>query len=135
MLVMVIDVHGHYTTAPAALRVFRALQISQMGRPEKRPVAISDEEIRASLEKGQLRLMAERGIDVMLFSPMASAMGHHFGSETISRHWTEANNDLIHRVCRLYPERFVGVCSLPQSPRVALSACVEELERCVEGLE
>src|SRR3990167_5325277 len=106
---MLIDAHGHYTTVPPALRVFRALQISQMGKPVKKPVAISDEEIRASLEKGQLKLMDERGIDLMLFSPMASAMGHHFGSALISRHWTEVNNDLIHRVCKLYPDRFVGV--------------------------
>jgi 4-oxalmesaconate hydratase len=114
--------------------VFRALQISNMGRPKKTPIAISDDEIRSSLEGGQIRLLDERGIDVMLFSPMASAMGHHFGGELISRHWTEASNDLVHRVCRLYPHRFVGVCALPQAPGVAPAACVEELERCVTDL-
>ena len=128
---MIIDAHGHYTTVPAGLRVFRALQISQMGRPVKAVVNVSDDEIRASLEKGQLKLLDERGIDVMLFSPMASAMGHHFGSALISRCWTEVNNELIHRVCKLYPDRFVGVCSLPQSPGVSPRECVEELERCV----
>jgi 4-oxalmesaconate hydratase len=116
------------------MRVFRALQISNMGRPKKSAVSISDDEIRASLERGQLRLLDERGIDVMLFSPMASAMGHHFGNELISRHWTEVSNDLVHRVCRLYPDRFVGVCALPQSPGVRPRACVEELERCVNDL-
>ena len=131
---MLIDAHGHYTTVPPGLRTFRALQISQMGKPVKKAVATSDDEIRASLEKGQLKLMDERGIDLMLFSPMASAMGHHFGSALISRHWTEVNNDLIHRVCRLYPTRFVGVCSLPQSPGVSPKACAEELERCVKDL-
>ena len=131
MLGMLIDAHGHYTTVPAGLRVFRALQISQMGKPSKRGVNISDDEIRASLEKGQLKLMDERGIEVMLISPMASAMGHHFGSALISRHWTEVNNDLIDRVCRLFPTRFVGVCSLPQSPGVSPRECADELERCV----
>ena len=128
---MLIDAHGHYTTVPAGLRVFRALQISQMGKPSKRGVNISDDEIRASLEKGQLKLMDERGIDEMLISPMASAMGHHFGSALISRHWTEVNNDLIDRVCRLFPTRFIGVCSLPQSPGVSPRECADELERCV----
>ena len=131
---MVIDAHGHYTTVPAGLRVFRALQISNMGKPVKGAVAISDDEIRASLEKGQLRLLDERGVDVMLFSPMASAMGHHFGNALISRHWTEVNNDLIHRVCRLYPDRFVGVCSLPQSPGVSPREWVDELKRCINEL-
>jgi 4-oxalmesaconate hydratase len=129
---MVIDAHGHYTTVPPGLRVFRALQISQMGRPVKGAVNISDDEIRASLEKGQIRLLDERGIDVMLFSPIASAMGHHFGNALISRYWTEVNNELIHRVCKLYPTRFVGVCSLPQSPGVSPGDCAQELERCVK---
>jgi len=131
---MVIDAHGHYTTVPAGLRVFRALQISSMGKPVKGSVNIGDDEIRDSLERGQLKLLDERGIDLMLFSPMASAMGHHFGGAVISRHWTEVNNDLVHRVCRLYPDRFAGVCSLPQSPEVSPRECVEELTRCVTEL-
>jgi 4-oxalmesaconate hydratase len=129
---MIIDSHGHYTTVPAGMRVFRALQISNMGRPTKPAVSISDDEIRASLEKGQIRLLDERGIDIMLFSPMASAMGHHFGNAKISRYWTEVSNELIHRVCRLYPDRFAGVCALPQSPGVSPRESVEELERCVK---
>jgi 4-oxalmesaconate hydratase len=131
---MIIDAHGHYTTVPPGLRVFRALQISNMGRPAKGAVNISDDEIRSSLEKGQIKLLDERGIDVMLFSPMASAMGHHFGNALVSRHWTEVNNDLIHRVCKLFPDRFVGVCSLPQSPGVSPRECAGELERCVREL-
>src|SRR5438094_1558866 len=96
---MIIDCHGHYTTVPAGVRVFRALQISNMGKPKKGTLNVSDDEIRASLAKGQIKLLDERGIDVMLFSPMASAMGHHFGNELISRHWTEVSNELINRVC------------------------------------
>lgn len=43
---MIIDCHGHYTTVPAGMRVLRALQISNMGRPEKGPVTVSNAEIR-----------------------------------------------------------------------------------------
>lgn len=129
---MIIDCHGHYTTVPAGLRVFRALQISMMGKPTKGTVNISDDEIRASLEKSQLKLMDERGIDVMLLSPMASAMGHHFGNALVSRYWTEVNNELIYRVCAMYPDRFVGVCSLPQSPGTNPKECIEELDRCIK---
>ena len=131
---MVIDAHGHYTTVPAGLRVFRALQISNMGKPTKSAVNTSDDEIRTSLEKGQVRLLDERGIDVMLLSPMASAMGHHFGNALVSRHWTEVNNDLVARAVKLFPARFIGVCSLPQSPGVSPRECVEELERCITEL-
>jgi 4-oxalmesaconate hydratase len=128
---MIIDSHGHYTTVPAGMRVFRALQISNMGRPTKGTVNITDDEIRSSLQKGQIRLLDERGIDVMLFSPMASAMGHHFGNAKVSRHWTEASNELVHRACKLFPDRFVGVCALPQSPGVSPRECAEELARCI----
>lgn len=129
---MIIDAHGHYTTVPPGMRVFRALQISNMGRPTKGTVSITDDEIRVSLEKGQIRLLDERGIDVMIFSPMASAMGHHFGNAKVSRYWTEASNDLIHRACALFPDRLVGVCALPQSPGVSPKESGAELERCVK---
>ena len=59
-------------------------------------------------------------------------MGHHLGNETTSRHWTEHCNELIHRVCKLYPENFVGVCQLPQSPGVDPRGVMPELERCVQ---
>ena len=111
---MIIDCHGHYTTVPPGMRVFRALQILSMGRPTKGAVAITDDEIRGSLEKGQIRLLDERGIDVMLFSPMASAMGHHFANAKTSRYRTEVNNELVHPACTIYPDRFVGASAPPQ---------------------
>lgn len=128
---MIIDVHGHYTTAPAELRAFRASQIANLARPTKPKLNISDEQIIASLQNSQVRLQRERGTDLTLFSPQASWMGHHFGSELVSRYWTEVNNELIHRVCQLFPDQFVGVCQLPQSPGVSPKNCVEELRRCV----
>ena len=54
---MIIDCHGHYTTAPEAHTAWR-----QAGQQGPYPV-ISDDEIRESLEGNQLRLMDERGID------------------------------------------------------------------------
>src|ERR1700678_2686 len=135
---MIIDCHGHYTTAPAALQAFRDAQIAGLKEhvdvPLSARAAISDEEIRDSLENAQLKLQRARGTDLTIFSPRASAMAHHIGNEAISRRWTEACNDLIHRVCTLYPENFVGVCQLPQSPGVAPANSAAELERCVRDL-
>ncbi|MGH2519159.1 MAG: amidohydrolase family protein, partial [Chloroflexota bacterium] len=128
---MVIDVHGHYTTSPPGLGVYRASQVTQLNAPRKGSVKISDDEIRESLESGQLRLQRERGTDVTLFSPTAAAMGHHFGDAKISLYWSQTCNELIQRVCSLYPKNFIGVCMLPQSPGVPPASCVGELERCV----
>jgi 4-oxalmesaconate hydratase len=58
-------------------------------------------------------------------------MGHHVGDATTSLHWTQHCNDLIHRVCTLYPKNFVGVCQLPQTQGVSPTNCIEELQRCV----
>jgi 4-oxalmesaconate hydratase len=135
---MIIDCHGHYTTAPKGLQKFRDAQIEELKNPPpvrtKGIVSITDEEIRESLEGAQLKLQRERGSDVTIFSPRASAMAHHIGDATTSRHWTEHCNDLIHRVCHLYPTNFVGVAQLPQTPGDPLANCISELERCVNGL-
>ena len=134
---MIIDCHGHYTTAPAAHQKFRDAQIAGLEdptAPAARPGAISDDEIRDSIEKNQLRLQSERGADLTLFSPRASAMGHHLGNEAVSSAWTRVNNDLIKRVVDLYPGNFAGVCQLPQSPGAPIANSVAELERCVREL-
>jgi 4-oxalmesaconate hydratase len=135
---MIIDCHGHYTTAPKELLAFRDDQIAGLKNPSqtpaKTPLKITDDQIRESLEGAQLKLQRERGSDVTIFSPRAAGMGHHIGNETTSRHWTEHCNDLIYRVCELYPKNFAGVCQLPQSPGVPISNSVSELERCVNEL-
>ena len=135
---MIIDCHGHYTTAPAAHQKFRDAQMAGLrdpAAPPAKPGAISDDEIRETIEKNQLRLQRERGSDLTLFSPRASAMGHHIGNEAISSAWARANNDLIKRVVGLYPENFAAVCQLPQSPGVPIANSIAELERCVRELD
>jgi 4-oxalmesaconate hydratase len=135
---MIIDCHGHYTTAPKELLAYRDEQIAALKTPSqtpaKRALNITDDQIRESLEGAQLKFQRERGSDVTIFSPRAAGMGHHIGNETTSRHWTEHCNDLIHRVCGLYPQNFVGVCQLPQSPGVPIANSISELERCVNEL-
>jgi 4-oxalmesaconate hydratase len=133
---MIIDCHGHYTTAPKQLQDYRnsqtaELQTQPLPARTKAAISITDDEIRESLEGAQLKFQRERGTDVTIFSPRASAMGHHIGDAVTSLHWTQHCNDLIHRVCTLYPKNFVGVCQLPQTQGVSPANCIEELERCV----
>ncbi|MFT3905291.1 MAG: amidohydrolase family protein [Steroidobacteraceae bacterium] len=133
---MIIDCHGHYTTAPGELQAFRDAQIAAFNgkgaTPDVNQLAISDDQIRESLEKAQLKLQRERGTDLTIFSPRASAMAHHVGDEAVSLAWTRVCNDLINRVVDLYPDNFVGVCQLPQSPGVSPAHSAAELERCVK---
>ncbi len=134
---MIIDCHGHYTTAPKAHEEYRKRQIEALKNPSAAPgkagFDITDDQIRESLEKSQLKLQNERGTDLTIFSPRAGGMGHHIGNEGTSKDWSERCNELIHRVCALYPKNFIGVCQLPQSPGVRPgAACIAELERCVK---
>lgn len=134
---MIIDCHGHYTTAPEPHQAYRKELLASFKDPSVPPPevpAISDDEIRASIEANQLRLQRERGADMTIFSPRASAMGHHAGDAAVSGAWARACNDLIKRVVDLYPANFIGVCQLPQSPGVPIVGSVAELERCVRDL-
>ncbi len=134
---MIIDCHGHYTTAPAAHDQWRDTQKTAFGAGGDVDPAypdIPDDEIRQTIETNQLRLLRERGADMTIFSPRASAMAHHVGNEAVSQAWTRRCNDLIKRVIDLFPKTFVGVCQLPQSPGVSIAHSVAELERCVTGL-
>jgi 4-oxalmesaconate hydratase len=128
-----IDIHGHYTTAPPQLDAFRGRQVTDINKPRKRPMKISDDEIAESL-RPNFAAMDERNIDLVLFSPRASGMGHDFGDALTSRYWTEVNNDLIARVCSMYPRRFAPVCQLPQSPLSPPEDWLPELARCVSDL-
>jgi 4-oxalmesaconate hydratase len=130
---MIIDCHGHYTTAPPQHDAWRKEQLAAFAEGHLAPAypQISDDEIRESIERNQLRLLRERGADMTIFSPRASAMAHHLGDERVSIEWSRACNDLIARVAGLFPDTFIGVCQLPQSPGADLKASVAELERCV----
>ncbi len=95
---MIIDIHGHYTTAPKALEAWRNRQIEGIRDPARIPRAselrIGDDELRESIEANQLRLMRERGVDVTIFSPRASFMAHHIGDFQVSSTWAAICNEL-----------------------------------------
>ena len=140
---MIIDCHGHFTTAPAPHRQFRDAQLAYLAAcaggtdpalTPPVPAAISDDAIRESIEANQLRLAGERGTDLTIFSPQASAMGHHVTDPATAQAWARACNDLIGRVTTLFPRNFAGVCQLPQVTAWPLDDCVAELDRCVREL-
>jgi 4-oxalmesaconate hydratase len=82
----------------------------------------------------QLDFQKARGSDVTIFSPRASAMGHHVGNEAIGHVWSRMSNDLIHRVCTLLPDNFAPVGQLPQFTDAPIENCIPELTRIVNEL-
>src|ERR1700761_4830707 len=137
-MAMIIDCHGHFTTVPRTLHAWREKQVAfandPLNAPKTSDLIITDDQIRESIIGGQLKPQQERGGDLMIFSPIAGQMAHHLGNEATSIVWAELCNDLIYRVCQLFPDQFVAVCQLPQSPGAPPRNCIPELRRCVEEL-
>lgn len=136
---MIIDCHGHYTTTPPGVAAWRDAQKAAVAADPafvgaKGTMSVTDDEIRESLESAQLALQRERGTDLTIFSPRASWMAHHVGNEHTSRFWSEHQNELVRRVCDLYPDNFAPVCQLPQSPGASIDGSVRELRRCVDEM-
>jgi 4-oxalmesaconate hydratase len=135
-MTMIIDCHGHYTVLPKGHDAWRVAQVAAFKAGETSPPYpnISDCEIRETIEANQLRLIKERGADMTIFSPRASAMAPHVGDAAVAKEWAMRCNNLIARVVTMFPDVFAGVCMLPQSPGTDMANSILELERCVTEL-
>jgi 4-oxalmesaconate hydratase len=129
---MVIDIHGH-VTAPAELYAYKSLLLSSRGHHGRGNPGISDELMHSAVKR-HIDLLKEVGTDLQFISPRPFQLMHSETPESIVRWWVEANNDLIGRQCKAYPDVFQGVCGLPQGPDISIAASVEELERCVKEM-
>lgn len=126
----VIDVHGHISTPPQ-FRAF-AYNLIALRPPQGGKLSIPDEALAPGLER-HLRMMDERDIDVQLLSPRPVGM-MHWERPHLVHSWTQVTNDTIAQVCRIHPDRFIGVGQLPQNTHEGCEHCVAELERCVHEL-
>ncbi|MSQ27975.1 MAG: amidohydrolase [Dehalococcoidia bacterium] len=130
---MVIDVHDHFTTVPGPLQQYRGGQVGSVNQPRPfQSSSITDEMLINAVKERQIKHMADKGIDRLIFSPTAGAMGHQFGNFKTSLYWSQACNDMVNRVCKLFPDKFLPSCQLPQSPGTDPKAWLPELEMRVK---
>jgi predicted TIM-barrel fold metal-dependent hydrolase len=125
----VVDVHGHMSTPPH-FRGFLAGMIS-LNTPNTK-IPMTDEQLE-NAQKSHLQTMDERNIDLQLLGPRPIAMWHWtrpFLQQAICR----VTNDVIARIVKLHPDRFVGMAQLPQNGHLDTRNCLQELERCVKEL-
>ena len=85
---MIIDVHDHFTTAPAALREYRQRMLKEDHPKPFDTGVISDDDIRDAVGPRQIKHMTDKGIDRLVFSPTAGAMGHPDGTALHSLYWS-----------------------------------------------
>ncbi len=137
---MIVDVHGH-VSAPDGLYAYKANLLSHRGAHGRGGVSVSDDQLRSAVESpnasfgiSHLEHLDTAGIDVQLISPRPYTLMHSEDPAKIVSWFTEETNNVIHRVCGLYPDRFKAVAGLPQSPDTSPSEWVGELRRCVQEL-
>jgi 4-oxalmesaconate hydratase len=137
---MIIDVHGH-VSAPDGLYAYKANILSHRGAHGRGGAGVSDDQLRAAVEQpnrafgiSHLEHLDAAGIDVQLISPRPYTMMHSEEPAKLVQWFIEETNDVIHRVCGLYPGRFRAMAGLPQSPSTGPAAWTEELRRCVAEL-
>ena len=105
---LIIDCHGHYTTAPDAHQKFRDAQLARIKDPtlpdaDAAAASATTRSARPS-RRTSCKLQRERGADITLV--LAARVGHGAitsATKQCRMQWTRACNDLIKRVVDLYP--------------------------------
>lgn len=125
----VIDVHGHMSTPPH----FRAHLSSLIAlNTPGRKLEMTDEQLDTA-QKRHLKLMDERNIDIQLIGPRPVAMWQ-WTRPFLQEDICQVTNDVIARIVKLHPDRFLGMAQLPQNAELDTRNCTAELERCVNEL-
>lgn len=133
---MIIDCHGH-VSPPHQLWAYKASILSHRGEHGRRMEDISDAEIvefanrREMAPCGHVDMLDRVGTDMQLLSPRPFQMMHSAKPGRLVHWFTEETNNIIARTVGLIPDRFIGVCGLPQVAGDPIEAALPELERCV----
>ena len=137
---MIIDCHAH-VSAPAELWAYKASQIASRGTHGRGGVKVTDDQIRHAVEKhAEIGLFSHMDYidhvktDYQMVSPRPFQLMHSEKPVRIVQWFHEEVNNIIHRETQIYPDRFFGVCGLPQPAGEPLDMAIAELERCVNEL-
>lgn len=138
---MIIDVHGH-VVAPPELYAYQAILLASRGAHGKQKVDVDDETLINTVwkarpgnpKKTHIELLDEVGTTMQFISPRPFNAMHSIKPEKIVHWYTEEANNIIARICNLFPGRFMGIAGLPQNMGVPIENTLEELERCVKQL-
>lgn len=133
---MIIDCHGH-VSAPVELWSYKAQVLSHRGSHGRGGVRVSDDQIRAAANKkemapcGHLDMLHKHGTDLQLISPRPFQMMSSFEPGRVVHWFVEECNTIIHRNTQLFPDKFIGICGLPQVAGEPIENTFAEFDRCV----
>jgi 4-oxalmesaconate hydratase len=72
----------------------------------------------------QLKFQRERGSDLTIFSPRASGMAHHVGTEAVGREWARGQQRPHPSHLHAAPRQLRAVGQLPQFPGAPVENCI-----------
>jgi predicted TIM-barrel fold metal-dependent hydrolase len=136
---MIIDCHAHMS-APQQLWAYRSLLLAHRGWNGPSKVAMTDDEIRQSLDapeiapNGHMRCLHDHGTDVQLLSPRPWHLMHSESPQKLIGWFAEECHNALARQTQLWPGRFFGIASLPQCAGQPITLGLPELERCIKEL-
>jgi OH-DDVA meta-cleavage compound hydrolase len=136
---VIIDCHGH-VSAPAQLWAYKATLLAARGSHGRGAVKVSDDEMRIALNhseigpKGHLDALKHNGTDIQLISPRPFQLMHSEKPAKLVHWFAEECHNIIHRQTQMYPNRFLGVGSLPTVAGRPVQEALPELERCIKQL-
>ncbi|MBL8551301.1 MAG: amidohydrolase [Hyphomonadaceae bacterium] len=134
---MIIDCHGH-VSAPTELWAYKANLLAHRGSHGRRMPSVSDEDILRHANKiemapaGHIDMLNRVGTQLQMLSPRPFQMMHSAKPARLVHWFTEETNNIIARTVKLIPDRFLGVCGLPQVAGEPIESVLPELERCVK---
>jgi Predicted metal-dependent hydrolase of the TIM-barrel fold len=129
---VIIDVHGHLS-APPEVYAYKGGLLAHHLHPNSGIPEVTEDRMREYGE-GHIRQLRELGIDVQILSPRPYQAMHSIDVPAIMVEWNKYINDMIARHVEMFPETFLGMAGLPQSPGGTLDEALKELDRCVNEL-
>ncbi|HEV8413243.1 MAG TPA: amidohydrolase family protein [Bryobacteraceae bacterium] len=131
---MIIDIHAHVCAAPE-LYQWKANQMSARGAHGFASKKFADDWVRDHPDtKRNLRVIDSVGTDVQFLSPRPFQLMHAEKPVKIMEAWAVSNHDYIAQQVKAFPNRFQGVCAIPQAPGAPITLGFAEIDRCVKDL-
>lgn len=130
---MIIDIHGH-TNAPPSLYAMKAGMLASKGAHGKPNLALDEEQLTRVVNNHLKNNLDAVGTDMQFMSPRPFQMMHSEKPEKLVHWWAEANNNAIAQTIKIAPTRYRGIASLPICPSQPITACFDEMDRCINEL-
>ena len=134
---MIIDVHGHYTTAPKALEAWRNQQIAGITDPSARPRVVGPDDQRRRDPRDDREQPAQADAASVDRTSRSSARARASWPTTSAtsrsrRRGPRSATSSAHASASLFPDHFIPAAMLPQSPGVAPRPASPSCDKCVE---